>query len=221
MSEREGDVANRRAEYERGGLDEAEAGEDPLALFDRWYREAVADAEAQGAPVYAPSVMTLATATPDAEPSARIVLLKEYDAGGFVFYTGYTSRKADEHEANPRAELVLHWLNLERQVRIHGAVERVPEEMSRDYHAQRPRGSQLAAWISPQSEVATRETLERRFAELERRFEGREVPRPEDWGGYRIRPQSLEFWQGRPNRLHDRIRFVRATGGWRRERLSP
>jgi pyridoxamine 5'-phosphate oxidase len=188
----------------------------PLERFQEWFREA------QEAKVEVPEAMTLATAAVDGAPSARMVLLKGADEGGFVFYTGYVSRKAGELEANPRAALVFYWQALGRQVRVEGRVERVAEAESAGYFATRPRGSQLAAWASHQSHpLSGREELERRYAELEREYEGRDVPLPPHWGGYRLRPEAIEFWQHRENRLHDRIRYTRAREGWTAELLSP
>src|SRR5262249_34684961 len=190
--------------------------DDPIALFGAWFREA------EDAGVDVPEAMTLATADGDGAPSARMVLLKGADEDGFVFFSGYVSRKAGELERNPRAALVLYWRPLGKQVRIEGRVERVSEAESATYFATRPRGSQLAAWASQQSEpLADREELDRRYAELERKYEGREVPLPAHWGGFRLRPEAIEFWQHRDNRLHDRIRYTRAREGWRSELLSP
>jgi pyridoxamine 5'-phosphate oxidase len=190
--------------------------QDPLREFQDWF------GAARQAGVEVPEAMTLATATADGAPSARMVLLKGVEAEGFVFYTGYESRKAEELERNPRAALVFYWRSLGRQVRVEGPVERVSPEESAAYFATRPRGSQLAAWASEQSRpLGSRQELERRYAELEREYEGHEVPRPPRWGGFRLRPESYEFWQHRDNRLHDRVRYVRADGGWRRELLSP
>ncbi|HEY3206723.1 MAG TPA: pyridoxamine 5'-phosphate oxidase [Gaiellaceae bacterium] len=189
---------------------------EPLERFHGWFREA------EEAGVAFPEVMTLATATADGTPSARMVLLKGADEDGFVFYTGYGSRKADELAANPRAALVLYWQPLGRQVRVEGDVERVSEAESAAYFASRPRGSQLAAWASQQSRpLKSRDELERRYAELEREYEGREVPLPPHWGGFRLRPNAIEFWQHRDNRLHDRVRYTRAREGWRAQVLSP
>jgi pyridoxamine 5'-phosphate oxidase len=189
---------------------------DPLALFEDWFREA------DQAGIDVPEAMTLATAGTDGAPSARMVLLKGADDEGFVFYTGYVSRKARELEENPRAALVFYWRPLGKQVRVEGRVERVSEAQSAAYFATRPRGSQLAAWASRQSHpLESRDQLERRYAELERAYEGREVPLPPHWGGFRLRPDALEFWEHRDNRLHDRIRYTRAREGWRAERLAP
>jgi pyridoxamine 5'-phosphate oxidase len=189
---------------------------EPLDRFSAWFREA------EEAGVAFPEVMTLATATADGAPSARMVLLKGADEDGLVFYTGYGSRKADELAANPRAALVLYWQPLGRQVRVEGNVERVSEAESAVYFDSRPRGSQLAAWASQQSRpLESRDELERRYAELEREYEGRQVPLPPHWGGFRLRPNAIEFWQHRDNRLHDRVRYTRAREGWRAEVLSP
>jgi len=190
--------------------------QDPLELFEHWF------AEAKRAGVEVPEAMTLATATGGGVPSARMVLLKGADEDGFVFYTGYGSRKSDELEQNQRAALVFYWRPLGRQVRVEGSVERVSEPESAAYFATRPRGSQLAAWASQQSRpLGSREELDRRYAELEREYEGRDVPLPPHWGGYRLHPEAIEFWEHRENRLHDRLRYTRAREGWKAERLSP
>jgi pyridoxamine 5'-phosphate oxidase len=189
---------------------------DPIAVFAAWLREA------EEAGVEVPETMTLATADSEGAPSARMVLLKGVDPDGFVFYSGYVSRKADELERNPRAALVFYWRPLGKQVRVEGRVERVSEAESAAYFATRPRGSQVAAWASQQSEpLAGREELDRRYAELEQEYEGRAVPLPPHWGGFRLRPDAIEFWQHRDNRLHDRTRYTRAREGWRSELLSP
>jgi pyridoxamine 5'-phosphate oxidase len=189
---------------------------DPLAIFQAWFEEAAR------AGIEVPEAMTLATSTADGAPSARMVLLKGADENGFVFYTGYESRKSGELAENPRAALVFYWRPLGRQVRVEGAVERVSEAESAAYFATRPRGSQLAAWASHQSSpLAGRDELDGRYAELEREYEGREVPLPPHWGGFRLRPEAYEFWQHRENRLHDRVRYTRAREGWRAELLSP
>jgi pyridoxamine 5'-phosphate oxidase len=169
-----------------------------------------------------PQTMTLATASAGGAPSARMVLLKGADDEGFVFYTGYASRKGAELAENPRAALVFYWQALGKQIRVEGPVERVPKADSAAYFATRPRGSQLAAWASRQSSaLESRDELEERYTELEREHEGREVPLPPHWGGYRLRPEAIEFWEHRDNRLHDRLRYTRARAGWRTERLSP
>ncbi|MFL5818674.1 MAG: pyridoxamine 5'-phosphate oxidase [Conexibacter sp.] len=190
---------------------------DPIALAQRWF----ADAQASG--VEQADAMTLATATPDGRPSARAVLLKGIDARGFAFYTNYESRKARELDANPYAALVLLWIPLQRQLRVTGHVERLSEEESDAYFGTRPRGSQLGAWASAQSRpLPDRAELEERWAALEERYGGGAVPRPRQWGGYRVEPGEIEVWQGRANRLHDRFAYVRTPdGGWTRERLAP
>jgi pyridoxamine 5'-phosphate oxidase len=210
-------VADLRREYTRAGLREADAYSDPIEQFRGWFDQAL------GADLYEPNAMTLATATPDGRPSARIVLLKGFDELGFVFYTNYESRKGEELEDNPRAALVFHWNELERQVRVEGTVSRVSKEESDAYYAGRPRGSRLGAWASEQSRVSEdRGIFERRLEELEVEYRGREIPRPPYWGGYRVEPGVVEFWQGREDRLHDRLLYHReGGGGWSIERLQP
>ncbi len=204
-----------RAEYAQVGLDEAAAGDDPFVLFDRWLADAVSTE------IVEPNAMALATATPDGRPSVRIVLLKGVDNKGMVFYTNYESRKAEELAANPFASAVFLWHPLSRQVRIEGEVEQIAPADSDAYFASRPRGSQLGALASPQSRAVTRSELEARYENAESHFAGREVERPEHWGGYRIHVHTIEFWQGRPDRMHDRIVFTRSGGGWSIERLAP
>jgi len=188
---------------------------DPVRQFDAWFREV------EGT-VRAPEAMALATATPDGAPSVRMVLLKDHGPDGFTFYTGYESRKGSELAANPRAALLLFWDPLGRQVRIEGTVERVPPEETASYFASRPRASRIAALASRQSSVlAGRDELDARYAELERELEGLDVPVPPAWGGFRLTPETYEFWQHRENRLHDRFRYSRAGDGWTIERLSP
>lgn len=210
------DLSRMRAEYAEEGLDEESAGHDPLALLGRWLDEAVE------AGLHEPNAMALATATPDGRPSVRIVLLKGLDDRGLMFFTGYESRKGAELDANPRAAATMLWHPLQRQVRVEGPVTRVDEAESDVYFASRPRGSQIGAVASPQSRpIASREALEQRVLEVEQVFQDHEVLRPPIWGGYRIAPESVEFWQGRVNRLHDRLRFVRRDDRWRRDRLAP
>ena len=195
-------------------LDERDLDPDPLQQFERWF--------AAAAELPLREAMALATAARDGRPSARMVLLKGADEQGFAFYTGYESRKADELAENAHAALLFYWHTFGRQVRIEGSVERVPGEESAAYFATRPRQAQLAAWASAQSRpLASRDELEARVAELEREFEGRDVPLPAHWGGYRLVPDAYEFWQQRENRLHDRFRYTRAREGWRIERLGP
>lgn len=209
-------LADLRRDYTLAGLSEADAGDDPFALFHAWFDAAVS----AGLPD--PNAFTLATATPDGRPSARVVLLKHLDDRGFTFFTNYQSRKAGELAANPHAAMVFLWDGLERQVRVEGTAEVVTAEESDAYFRVRPVGSRLGAWASPQSRVIpSREHLERLMAEAGEAFAGGDPPRPPHWGGYRVVPAVVEFWQGRPSRLHDRVRFRRAAGGWERERLAP
>jgi pyridoxamine 5'-phosphate oxidase len=197
-------------------LSEDRVESDPVAQFAQWYERAQATVK----PL--PDAVALATATPAGHPSLRMVLLKGFDAHGFVFYTHYRSRKGRELARNPRATLLFYWGEFERQVRIDGRVERLMARESEEYFATRPRGSQLSAWASPQSAlVAGRGPLERRFAAFARKYPDA-VPRPPHWGGYRLVPEAFEFWQGREDRLHDRILYHRVRGGrWRIERLAP
>jgi pyridoxamine 5'-phosphate oxidase len=198
-------------------LDETKVPANPIALFRRWFNEAIASGSRL------PDSMTLATATADGKPSARMVLLKGVEDHGFVFYTNYNSRKARELDDNPRAALVFYWSQLDRQVRIEGAVERISGSESDEYFQTRPRESQLGAVASPQSEVIeSRKVLEDRFRELDREYRDQPVERPAHWGGYRLKPDLIEFWQNREGRLHDRILFERQAGGsWTIKRLAP
>ena len=208
-------IADLRQEYMRETLDEHDVARDPFAQFDRWFNEAVT------AKMPMLNSMTLATVAAGGQPSARIVLLKSADTRGFVFYTNYASRKGVELAANPVAALLFHWIELEREVRIEGRVEKVSEQESADYFASRPLGSQHAAIASPQSQVvANRAVLETRFAAAEKAH-GTAPPRPPQWGGYRVLPTALEFWQGRANRLHDRVLYTRVGEHWKIERLAP
>lgn len=209
-------VADLRKEYTRAGLTESDMDPDPVEQFRRWFDEALA------AGLHEPNAMIVATASPDGLPSARVVLLKGFDRRGFVFYTNYEGRKGRELEENPRAALLFYWGELERQVRIEGTASRVSEEESDAYYAGRPRGSRLGALASEQSRVVgSREVLEGRIKNLEAEYEGRDVPRPAFWGGYRVEPEAMEFWQGRENRLHDRLVYRRGEVGWKMERLQP
>jgi pyridoxamine 5'-phosphate oxidase len=212
-------IADLRQEYMRAGLSEAQADADPLRQFERWFEDALR------AKLPLPNAMTLATVTPSGAPSARIVLLKGLEQGGFVFYTNYLSRKGRELERNATACLVLLWSDLERQVRIDGTVQKVTVEESDAYYATRPLGARHSAWASAQSEtVPSREILETAMAQTRARH-GEKPPRPPHWGGYRVIPQQIEFWQGRSDRLHDRLRYSHspenAGGTWTIERLSP
>lgn len=204
-----------RRSYERGELDERTAADAPLALFERWFDEARALGDIEA------NAMTLATVDADARPHARVVLMKAFDADGVVWYTNYTSHKGRELEAVPYAALLFHWGPLERQVRIEGPVEKVSDAESDEYYAVRPLDSRLGAWASPQSEpIANRGVLVANAARAAAEH-GLHPPRPPWWGGYRLRPQMWEFWQGRKSRLHDRLRYALVDGRWSRERLAP
>lgn len=197
-------------------MPELTPADDPIAFFQRWFEDATASG------LYLPDSMTLATATPGGAPSARMMLLKGVDHGGFVFFTNYESRKAQELLTNPRAVLVFHWAVLQRQVRIEGTAERLPPAESQAYFQTRPRGSQIGAWASQQSaELASREELDRRVEAYEAKFAGQDIPLPPFWGGFRLLPSQIEFWQGRLNRLHDRVRYTRDGQGWTVARLYP
>lgn len=210
-------IAALRHDYVAHGLRRADLDADPIKQFAKWFGEAAA------ANIRDVNAMSLATATPNGRPSVRIVLLKAISDRGFVFFTNYHSAKGRELEANPHAALTLFWVQLERQIRITGEVEKTSREESEEYFRSRPLGSQLGAWSSSQSEViANREVLDASLAEITERFAGSDVPLPPHWGGYRLKPEAIEFWQGRANRLHDRFRYTRQKGaGWVSDRLAP
>lgn len=209
-------IADLRLNYTRQHLLETEVDPNPIAQFQQWFEQAMA------ADIVEPNAMTIATASKDGIPSARIVLLKAVDHQGFVFYTNYDSRKGQELAENPHASLVFWWGSLERQVRIDGNVEKISDQDTIAYFHSRPIGSQLGAWASDQSQVIPdRSVLDQRLAELTETYQNQEVPRPPHWGGFRVVPQTIEFWQGRSNRLHDRLRYRLMANTWMIERLAP
>jgi pyridoxamine 5'-phosphate oxidase len=212
----EPDLAILRREYGEVGLAESTADPDPLAMFRRWF------ADAQAAHVHEPNAMVVATVSPDGQPTARMVLLKGFGENGFAFYTNTASRKGADLAHEPRCALLFPWHPLERQVRVEGVATRLTDAEVASYFSARPRAAQLGAHASPQSQVvAGRAELDARLAEAEQRYAGGEVPVPPQWGGYRVRPEMFEFWQGRPGRMHDRLRYRRTTDGWVMERLAP
>jgi pyridoxamine 5'-phosphate oxidase len=210
-------IADLRQSYTLAGLKEADADPNPFKQFQIWFEQAV-DAQ-----LPEPNAMTLATISSDGKPSARMVLLKDFDARGFTFYTNYESAKGQQLDRTPWAALVFWWAQLERQVRIEGQVEKVSERESDEYFSIRPETSQLGAWASDQSQaIENREVLEAKFARLKEKYAGQKIPRPSHWGGFRVIPHEIEFWQGRPSRLHDRLRYrLLEDGSWMRERLAP
>jgi pyridoxamine 5'-phosphate oxidase len=212
-----GDIAGIRKNYSRKKLSEKKAARDPVKQFEKWWKQAVASK------IEEPNAMTLATASPDGMPSARIVLLKGFDQEGFVFFTNYNSFKGLQLAGNPKACLVFFWKELERQVRITGLVQRINEKASDTYFYSRPTGSQVGAIASPQSQVIeSREWLDKRYKELQKQFKKEKPERPADWGGFVVKPVIMEFWQGRPSRLHDRLQYtLDDRGAWKLERLAP
>lgn len=209
-------LSNFRKEYNAGSLNENVMPDNPMEEFGKWMSEVI------NAGFVEPNVMTLSTSTPDGKPSARIVLLKEINPDGFVFFTNYNSRKGRELIANPFAALVFDWHEIERQVRVEGRVEKLSSAESDVYFHSRPETSKLGAWVSPQSSVLkNREELDDRQTEMERKFSDTSIPRPDHWGGFLVRPTTIEFWQGRPNRLHDRVVYYKTEEGWTKHRLAP
>lgn len=210
-------LADLRQEYAKASLDISDVSKDPMLQFEKWFQEALA------AKVLEPNAMNLATVNAQGRPTARIVLLKGIENQKFTFYTNYQSLKGKELEQNPACALTFFWPELERQVRIEGTAERVSAEVSQKYFQSRPRTSQIGAWSSPQSSIIdNRQILEERVLQMEAKFSGQEVlPRPSQWGGYAVTPLLIEFWQGRPSRLHDRLQFTQVEGSWKVHRLAP
>jgi pyridoxamine 5'-phosphate oxidase len=209
-------IADIRKKYTRSGLADEDLPENPMKLFKQWFEEALSSE------VTEPNAMALATTSSAGTPNVRMVLLKRIDESSINFYTNYNSRKGQDLAANPYCACTFWWAELERQVRLSGRVERLPETVSENYFHSRPRESQIGAWASEQSKpVSGREELEKKFSDIESRFKGQEIPKPEDWGGFKITIQEMEFWQGRPGRLHDRIYYLQSSGKWNRQRLAP
>lgn len=209
-------LADLRRDYTLAGLTEKDLAKDPFRQFEKWFQEA------EAAKIHEPNAMTLATATREGRPSARTVLLKGVDGRGFLFFSNYESRKGRELDGNPRAALVFPWLVLERQIIVEGTVTKVAREENEAYFHSRPRGSQLGAWCSQQSAlIAGRSVLEESMKALEAKYAGQDVPLPPQWGGWRLAPETVEFWQGRRSRLHDRLRYRKNQDGWIVERLAP
>jgi len=211
------EIQNLRQDYTAATLSEKDTKSDPINQFEQWFNEALA------AKLHEPNAMTLATATTNGKPSARIVLLKGFNQHGFMFYTNYLSRKGKEITKNPQGAITFFWGELERQVRIEGTIEKLSKEDSERYFHTRPKGSQIGAVVSPQSqEIEGRDELEKKWSELEAEYEGKEVPKPSFWGGYILNPQLVEFWQGRSSRLHDRILYKKVDKkSWKKVRLAP
>ncbi len=211
------DLHNLRKDYKQDTLSKSEVDKDPIAQFERWMKETISSKI-----VVEPNAMTLATATADGKPSARVLLLKSFDKEGFVFYTNYESRKAKELNENPNACIVFDWHLMERQIRIEGVAKKISEEESDHYFNSRPESSKLGAWISPQSTfIDDRQELEDRKVKIENTFKNKPITRPSHWGGYVVQPHTVEFWQGRQSRLHDRIIYIKAGEEWILRRLAP
>lgn len=209
-------LSKMRQEYEAGSLDEKSVADNPLVVFNEWMAQAIAGG------LLEPNAMTVATASADGKPSARVLLLKELNEEGFVFFTNYQSRKGEELMINPYAALVFDWHTLQRQVRVEGKVEKVTARESDEYFDSRPQGARIGAWVSPQSKIVQgREELNKLQEEHENRFKKEPLIRPPHWGGFLVRPTMVEFWQGRPSRLHDRIVYYKSPEGWSKHRLAP